>query len=72
MDQVFLLWHVREPDGAQDEKLIGVYRSDSDARAAIERARTKPGFATLADGFQICPYELNRDNWTEGFVVTAH
>jgi hypothetical protein len=72
MDQVFLLWHVQElGEGTDDEKLIGVYRSEADAKAAIERVRHKPGFAVLPDGFQICPYELNRDNWTEGFVVTA-
>lgn len=72
MDQVFLLWHVQKLDeGTDDEKLIGVYRSEADAKAAIERVRHKPGFAVLPDGFQICPYELNRDNWTEGFLVTA-
>lgn len=58
MEQVFLLWHVRELNGAQDEKLIGVYRSDSDAKAAIERARLKSGFSALPDGFQICAYRV--------------
>jgi hypothetical protein len=68
MEQVFLLWHVLGLDGADDEKLIGAYRSESDAKAAIERLRDKPGFSDFRDGFQICPYELNRDHWTEGFV----
>jgi hypothetical protein len=72
MDQVFLLWHVQAlDDGTDDEKLIGVYRSDADAKAGIERVRHKSGFAALPDGFQICPYELDRDNWTEGFVVSG-
>jgi hypothetical protein len=66
MEVVFLLWHVVEMDGLDDEKLIGVYRAEPDAKAAVERLRDKPGFADFRDGFQICPYELNRDHWTEG------
>ncbi len=71
MDEVSLLWHVHEVGGADDEKLIGVYRDAADANAAIERLRDKPGFATFPEGFQICRYELNRDHWTEGFVPGA-
>ena len=71
MEEVFLLWHVLELDGVDDEKLIGVYRAEPDAKAAIERLRDKPGFADFRDGFQICPYELDRDHWTEGFVRSA-
>jgi hypothetical protein len=71
MEKVFLLWHVVELDGADDEKLIGVYRAEPDAKTAIERLSDKPGFADFGDGFQICPYELNRDHWTEGFVRSA-
>jgi hypothetical protein len=69
MDEVSLLWHVHQADGEDDEKLIGVYRGVADAKAAIERLRNKPGFAAFPDSFQICPYELNRDHWTEGFVT---
>lgn len=66
---VHLLWFVKEmPEGEEDiELLIGVYSSESEARAAIERVNDKPGFADLSEGFQICEYELNRDHWTEGF-----
>jgi hypothetical protein len=71
MDEVSLLWHVHEVDGADDEKLIGVYRDAADAKAAIGRLRNKPGFAIFPDGFQISRYELNRDHWTEGFVPGA-
>jgi hypothetical protein len=70
MDEVFLLWHVHElNDGEDDEKLIGVYRTEHDARAAIERVGDQPGFVDHPDGFQICQYDLNSDNWTEGFVT---
>jgi homoserine kinase type II len=71
MNDVYLLWYVREVNGADDELLIGVYRAEADARAAIGRLRGKPGFSTFPDGFQVRPYELNRDHWIEGFVVDA-
>ena len=70
MDSVVILWHVHEmPTGGDDEKLIGVYRTEADARAAIERLRDKPGFKELPDGFRCHTYELNRDGWTEGYAT---
>jgi homoserine kinase type II len=70
MDEVFLLWHVHElSDGDDDEKLIGVYRTEDEAQAAIERVGQQPGFVDHPEGFQTCPYQLNSDNWTEGFVT---
>ena len=69
MNDVYLLWYIREVDGADDELLIGVYRGEADARAAIGRLRSKPGFSTFPDGFQVRPYELNQDHWIDGFVV---
>lgn len=73
MDEVFLLWHVHElGDGESDEKLIGVYRTRGDAEAAIERVGKQPGFVDTPEGFQICPYGLNEDNWVEGYVTVKH
>jgi hypothetical protein len=71
MNSVFLLWYVRD-EGKNDEDkfLIGAYSTDSGARDAIERLKGKPGFVDAPEGFQICPYELNRDHWTEGFIFT--
>ncbi len=70
MEFVFLLWHVhrRSESADDDEKLIGAYRSEEDARAAILRLRDKPGFRESLAGFEISKYELNKDNWTEGYV----
>jgi hypothetical protein len=69
MNDVYLLRYVREVDGAEDELLIGVYRAEADARAAIGRLRGKPGFAAFPEGFQVEPYELNRDHWIDGFAI---
>ena len=56
VDEVFLLWHVHELGGGdEDAKLIGVYRSRGDAEAAIERVGSQPGFADTPQGFEICP-----------------
>jgi hypothetical protein len=69
MQQVFLLWYAREIGQSKRELLIGVYGTEAEAKAAIERARNKQGFVDHPDGFEICPYALNRDHWTEGFVL---
>jgi hypothetical protein len=44
MDAVVILWHVRPAgdDDDEDEKLIGVYRTEDDARAAVERLAINP------------------------------
>jgi len=68
---VHLVWFTKEmPEGEDDiELLIGVYSSDHEARAAIERMKIKQGFADWPQGFEVCPYSLDRDHWTEGFVL---
>ena len=51
------------------ELLIGVYSSESEAQAAIERVKGQKGFANFPEGFHIYPHELNKDSWTQGFIV---
>jgi len=69
VDFVFLLWYVHEPDGDEEELFIGAYRTEQDAKMAIERLKDKPGFRDAPEGFTCQKYELNRDHWTEGFVI---
>ena len=67
--KVYLLWFLLEREGDRDtELLIGVYDSEQHARAAIARLRDRKGFADFPEGFQIAPYEVNKDHWTDGFV----
>ena len=69
MDSVYLLWHSHEwEDGHDEVKLIGVYRTELDAQAALQRVKNKPGFRELPEGFEIVEHRLNRDGWTEGYV----
>ena len=66
---VQLLWFVRENEEDENtELLIGVYETEQDANAAIERLRSKPGFADFHQGFVVVRYEVNQDHWREGFV----
>jgi hypothetical protein len=70
-DMVHLLWFAKEmPEGEENvELLIGVYSSEAEAKAAHERVKNKRGFGEFQEGFQIAPYQLNRDHWDEGFVI---
>jgi len=64
----FPLWHVRQDDEyAGDAKLIGIYSSEDEARAAITRLADRPGFRDYPAGFQFEPYQINKDHWAEGF-----
>jgi hypothetical protein len=71
---IHLLWFAKEmPEGEDDiELLIGVYSSDEAAKAAIQRMKDKPGFADFPQGCEICPYYLNHDHWTDGFVLDGN
>jgi hypothetical protein len=64
-DQVYLLYHIRD-DGQL--LLVGVYRSEEEAGAAIERMKRKPGFEKYPDKFEYHAYGLGVDIWNEGFV----
>jgi hypothetical protein len=68
-ESVFLLWYVRERNGDASDLLIGVYRTELDAEAAIDRLKSKAGFVAAPEGFRINRYELNRDHWEAGYVA---
>jgi homoserine kinase type II len=61
---VYLLWHI---DRFEDEKLIGVYRTQEDADAATERLKGMPGFRDEGGKFVCRKYKVNQDHWKEGF-----
>ena len=70
MPLVYVLQHVRTDDEyGDDAKLIGVYGSATTAHAAVARLLTQPGFRDHPQGFNIDPYELDADHWTEGFGI---
>lgn len=68
--RVVILFHVHELDeGEEDVKIIGVYSDQGQADAAQARASLLPGFSEAPEGFQWGEYELDRDEWTEGYVT---
>jgi hypothetical protein len=81
MKRTFLLQHLHTlPNGEEDVKIIGVYDSRESVVAAIGRLIDQDGFKNApsiidplvddeADGFYIDEYEVNKDNWSEGFAT---
>jgi hypothetical protein len=67
---VYLLWHGDDLDAEGPEaKLLGVYSSEEAARDRINRSAALPGFIDYPEHFQIVPYQVDKDNWPEGFVT---
>lgn len=67
-EKVFILHHIHElPNGEDDVKFIGVYRTNQDALSAIERAKILPGFSECPDGFDIQEYQVGKDHWVDGY-----
>ena len=61
--EIHLLWFVQERNEGEDTGLlIGVYETEEDAKAAIDRLRNKPGFVDFPEGFQIHRLELEHDS----------
>lgn len=51
-------------------KLLGVYPSETAARARIETARKLPGFSDEPDCFQTTQYTVGKDEWVHGYITT--
>ncbi|MCM3630409.1 hypothetical protein M3194_24045 [Paenibacillus glycanilyticus] len=71
MKTIFIVQHSYEvgEDGLYDEtKLIGVYSSKEKAESVVKRYKRLPGFKDYLDAFYISEYEIDKDNWTEGFI----
>jgi homoserine kinase type II len=69
---VYVVQHVaREDEADEDVKLVGVYSSRAEARAAVARLRGQPGFCDAPNGFHIDEYQLDKDHWSEGFGSAA-
>ena len=68
-ETVWLLWFEEQKEKDNDtELLIGVYRTEQSAKAAIDRLKDQPGFRDYPQGFNAYPRILDQDSWTEGFV----
>ena len=59
-------------DGAEDVKFIGVYSTRANALATITRLGQAPGFSEAPAGFHIDEYQVDKDQWVEGFSTLAN
>ena len=67
---VFVVQHIhRLSHDADDVKFIGVYSTRRNAQAAVRRLRRMPGFSSTPKGFCISEYEIDQDNWAEGYLT---
>jgi hypothetical protein len=70
--KVYVLQHVHTlADGAEDVKFIGVYSSRENAQAAITRLGQTAGFSDALAGFHIDEYQVDKDQWVEGYSTLA-
>ena len=72
MTKVYVLQHVHSlGDGEEDVKFIGVYSSRENAQTAITRLGRAPGFCDAREGFHIDEYQVDTDQWIEGYSTLA-
>ncbi len=73
MKRVYVLQHVHSlEDGAEDVKFIGIYSSRENAQATIARLGQAPGFSDAQDGFHIDEYQIDQDQWIDGYATLAN
>lgn len=73
MANVYVLQHVHSMQhGSEDVKLIGVSSSRENVQAAAARVGRSPGFSDAPDGFHIDEYQLDKDQWIEGYSTVAN
>lgn len=66
---VWLLWHGDDIyDETPNALLLGVYSTEELAQARIGRCTDLPGFRDHPESFEISRYEIDHDEWTEGYV----
>ncbi len=74
MKSVFVLQHSYESSISEEEetKFIGVYSTREKAKKAISRLSDQPGFRDLVDYFCIDEYQIDQDNWQDGFIMETY
>ncbi len=58
-----------DDDEGGSVKTIGIYSTEQLAIAAVEKAKSLPGFKKHLNGFSIDEYKLDKDCWQSGFGI---
>ena len=69
MKSVFIVQHSYNLEGCDETKIIGIYSNEKEAKLAIDRIKLQPGFSQKPNDFYVDEYELNKDNWAEGYIT---
>jgi hypothetical protein len=75
-----LLWHMRPLDGQEDldpettyietdDKICGAFSTEARAEEGRQQLLTQPGFKDYPNAFYVAHYEVDKLEWTEGFVT---
>lgn len=65
---VYILYHTRVDSlGCDNIKCLGVFSSTEKAKEAKHFALKQKGFKDYPDGFDIVEYEIDKQEWLEGF-----
>lgn len=68
---VYILWHGDDvSEETPEPELLGVYSTEAGAKDRVARCLRDgvPGFTEHPDDFLISRYELNKDEWVQGYV----
>lgn len=67
-NSVYVLYHIRVDDlGCDNYKCLGVFSSLEEIEEAKQYALQQKGFKDYPDGFSTVKYEINKQEWLEGF-----
>lgn len=68
LNSVYVLYHTRtDASGNENDKCLGVFSSLAEVDKAKNHALTQKGFKDFPDGFAAVEYEINKQEWLEGF-----
>ena len=70
LSEVYCLTHFYETEKEDEEEVryIGVYSTIDNVKAAIDLLKTKPGFESHPNDYNYDKFELNKTEWSEGFI----
>ena len=67
-NSVYILYHTRVDElGCDNDKCLGVFSSLEKVEEAKKYALQQKGFKDYPDGFSSVEYEIDKQEWLEGF-----
>lgn len=67
-NSVYILYHTRIDElGCDNIKCLGVFSNSEKVEKAKQFALQQKGFKDYPDGFDIVEYEIDKQEWLEGF-----